>query len=369
MDGWRYFKIEWGKIFNSCFVSLALLWWLETFITVSQSNPRKKQFLCCRKGELVGPIWKIIEDVDWSLDGFCSSCKITRFLERPGPQVQLLAEKQRAEHAVAQVEALKNEVGKPTNFTGKNQRDHEIPQVFPWKHLGWRNQTTFPYISYDFLDWTWSLGRHQGPRFLRPFTQSWSSLRHTQPRRRRRVMPASRSRKRRRFRCLWAYHPTAGCDGDMVTPKKGMPTPLPPSAKEKTVPGCCFFGGEEGAIVMKCISPNGLTGLAVGFLTIWKQGVHVSAFAALWLILMGMYTEKWNADSFHLISFDVAQLSFAISYEQVDAMMVQNLLRNRAVSSQNPAETRVWCEFLFSADKFGVLVYSCCLEREGSTVW
>ena len=88
----------------------------------SQSNPRKKQFLCCRKGELVGPIWKIIEDVDWSLDGFCSSCKITRFLERRGPQVQLLAEKQRAEHAVAQVEALKNEVGKPTNLTMKSRK-------------------------------------------------------------------------------------------------------------------------------------------------------------------------------------------------------------------------------------------------------
>jgi len=117
------------------------------------------------------------------------------------------------------------------------------PASLPLKTSRRRNQTTFPYISYDFLDWTWSLGRHQGPHFLRPFTQSWSSLRHTQPRRRRRVMPASRSRKRRRFRCLWAYHPTAGCDGDMVTPKKGMPTPLPPSAKEKTVPGCCFFGG------------------------------------------------------------------------------------------------------------------------------
>ena len=97
----------------------------------SVEPPAKSNFYAAEKGELVGPIWKIIEDVDWSLDGFCSSCKITRFLERPGPQVQLLAEKQRAEHAVAQVEALKNEVGKPTNFTGKNQRDHEIPQVFP----------------------------------------------------------------------------------------------------------------------------------------------------------------------------------------------------------------------------------------------
>lgn len=39
-------------------------------------------------------------------------------------------------------------------------------------------------------------------------------------------------------------------------------------------------------------------------------------------------------------------------------MMVQNLLRNPAVSSQHPAETRVWCEFLFSADKFGVRVHN-----------
>lgn len=183
----------------------------------------------------------------------------------------------------------------------------------------------------------------------------------------------------------WCQQVEAGKEGDSgafghTIPQQGVMVtwwhrrkecqPLyPPRQKKKQFLVIVFLGGEEGAIVMKCISPNGLTGLAVGFLTTWKQGVHVSAFAALWLILMGMYTEKWNADSFHLISFDVAQLSFAISYEQVDAMMVQNLLRNRAVSSQNPAETRVWCEFLFSADKFGVLVYSCCLEREGSTVW